>query len=81
MGGRSLICKSGAKCPVQRERNSSRVKCGGCNDLISLTRPRAPEITLNKSKDVEKFNLIQRYTFTTAYLVHRVGQVSSGTAA
>ena len=66
MGGRSLICKSGAKCPVQREHNSSRVKCGGCNDRISLTRPRAPEITLNKSKYVEKFNLIQRQGFKTA---------------
>jgi hypothetical protein len=60
------IRKREANCPVQRERNSSRVKCGGCHDRISLTRPRAPEITLNKSKYVEKFNLIQRQAFKTA---------------
>src|ERR1700675_3536215 len=66
MGVRSLICKSGAKCPAQRERNPSRVKCGGCNDRISLTRPRAPEIALNKSKYVEKFNLIRRQAIKTA---------------
>ena len=61
-----FICKSESKCPVQRERNSSRAKCGGCNYRISLARPRAPEITLNKSTYVEKFNLIQRQAFKAA---------------
>ena len=70
------ICKSGAKCPVQRERNSSRVQCGGCNDRISLTRPRAPKISLNKSTYVEKFNLFERQTFTAASLGHKPDKLS-----
>ena len=81
MGGRLLTCKSKTKCPVERGCNSSPSECGGCNDRISLTRPRAPEITLNKSTYVEKFNLFERQTFTAASLGHKVGQVSSGTVA
>lgn len=49
MGDDTLIGKSGAKCLVERERNSSRVECGGCNGRIPSRLPAHPEIMLNKS--------------------------------
>ena len=75
------ICKFGANVQSNASVNHLALQCGACNGRISSTRPRAPEITLNKSTYVEKFNLFERQTFTAASLGHKVGQVSSGTVA